>query len=82
MSRFGEADRVRRPEGHLDAGAVSGTMKGEEDGCLRTELRTEPASQPDLWCPEDWSGAGAPGGGPQGQSPARGAPDAAPQAPP
>jgi hypothetical protein len=34
VSGFGEADRVRRPKGDLDAGAASWTMKGEEDGCL------------------------------------------------
>ena len=32
--------------------------------------------------PRGWDGAGVPGGASQGQSPARGAPDAAPQAPP
>jgi len=32
--------------------------------------------------PPGWPGAGAPGGASQGQSPARGTPDAAPQAPP
>ena len=34
VSGFGEADRMRRPKGDLDAGAASWTMKGEEDSCL------------------------------------------------
>jgi hypothetical protein len=32
-SRLGEADRMRRPQGGLDAAAGSGTIERQEDGC-------------------------------------------------
>jgi hypothetical protein len=60
VAEFGEADRMRRPKGDLDAGAASWTMKGEEDSCL-PHRAVSPMSQSVLW-PGGWSGAGVPGG--------------------
>jgi hypothetical protein len=41
VSGFGEADRARRPKGDLDAGAVSWTMKGEQEAFELAALTEE-----------------------------------------
>jgi hypothetical protein len=39
VSRFGDADRLRRPQGDLDTAAASWTMMGEEGGSAQPQLR-------------------------------------------
>jgi hypothetical protein len=78
-SRFGEADRMRRPKGDLDVVAGSWTIEREEDGYVQHHTAV-PGSRTDQLALRVWPGV-RPGGPPKAEpgalTPGRGAAGAA-----